>query len=165
MEPFKNLLFLFTGACVGLMLMALTIDTTPKKIVETKEVILPPVEERFSQEKFIDFLLRSNIKHYKIVFAQAVIETGWFKSKSFKTANNLFGMKLATRRATTAVGEYLGHAKYNNWKESVLDYALYQSTYLSKFKSEEAYFAYLKSNYAEDPDYVAKIKSIIRKHF
>jgi uncharacterized FlgJ-related protein len=99
--------------------MSMTIDTTPKEIVKVKEVILPPVESRFSEEKLLILLKELNIKNYQVVYAQAVLETGHFKSKSFKEGNNLFGMKVAKQRPTTAVGEYLGHAKYNSWQESV----------------------------------------------
>jgi uncharacterized FlgJ-related protein len=162
MEPFKHLLIGFVGVSIGLMLMAFTIrEKKPIKIVETKEVILQPVEERFSDLKLLKYLKELNIKFYDIVYAQAVLETGHFKSDSFKNGNNLFGMKVAKQRPTTAIAEYLGHAKYTSWKESVMDYALYQSKYLSKIDSKEEYFSYLEKNYAEDPGYIKKIKSIV----
>jgi flagellum-specific peptidoglycan hydrolase FlgJ len=48
-------------------------------------------------------------------------------------------------------------------KISVLDYALYYSTYLYKLKTEGEYFEYLRQNYAEDPTYVQRLKQIIKK--
>lgn len=164
MEPFKNLLIGFVGVSIGVMLMAFTIKKQkPIKIVETKEIILPVAGEVFSNEALLDYMKKLNMKFYKIVYAQAVLETGHFKSDSFKNGNNLFGMKVAKQRPTTAIGEYLGHAKYSSWKQSVMDYALYQSKYLSKIKSKEEYFSYLQKNYAEDPGYIKKIKSIMGK--
>lgn len=163
MEPFRRLLIAFGGIAFATVIMAATISRDPVKIVETKTntIILPTIEERFSEAKLLAFLQELNIKHYEIVFAQAVLETGHFKSKSFTIGNNLFGMKKARKRATTAIGEYLGHARYKSWKESVIDYALYQSTYLSKLKTKEQYFNYLTENYAEDKRYVELLKKII----
>ena len=65
-------------------------------------------------------------------------------------------------RPTTNKGEENGHAFFNNWKESVLDYAFYQSTYLNKIHTEEEYLKYLGENYAEDSTYVNKILQKIR---
>ena len=45
-------------------------------------------------------------------------------------------MKQARARATTANGTQLGHAYYDDWKESVTDYALYQAAYLNKIRKE-----------------------------
>ena len=161
MEIFRNSLMVFVGISMGLLFMSMTIDTTPKEIVKVKEVILPPVESRFSEEKLLILLKELNIKNYQVVYAQAVLETGHFKSKSFKEGNNLFGMKVAKQRPTTATGEYLGHAKYNSWQESVYDYALYYSKYLSKFSTQDSYLNYLKEHYAEDPTYINKLIKII----
>jgi flagellum-specific peptidoglycan hydrolase FlgJ len=44
-----------------------------------------------------------------------------------------------------------------------VDYGFYSAQYLSNIKSEGEYFQYLGQNYAEDPNYVSKIKQIISK--
>jgi flagellum-specific peptidoglycan hydrolase FlgJ len=72
-------------------------------------------------------------------------------------------MKVATQRPTTNKGEESGHAYYDNWKESVVDYAFYQAKYLSNLKSENEYLQYLKQFYAEDPNYMPKLLEIISK--
>jgi hypothetical protein len=72
-------------------------------------------------------------------------------------------MKEAKSRINTAVGTNLNYAYYQNWKESVYDYAFYQCQYLSQIKTEEEYFSYLESSYAESPEYVASIRSTIQK--
>lgn len=96
------------------------------------------------------------IQHPDIVFIQAQIESAHFKSNIFKENNNLFGMKMAERRKTVAIGVNRGHAKYSSWQASVLDYKLMQKRYAHN-KSRNQYFVYLK-HYAEDDNYVNKIK-------
>jgi flagellum-specific peptidoglycan hydrolase FlgJ len=72
-------------------------------------------------------------------------------------------MKEAALRANLATGTNRGHALYDNWQDSVVDYALYYSTYLYDIKTEGEYFEYLRQNYAEDPTYVERLKSLIKK--
>jgi flagellum-specific peptidoglycan hydrolase FlgJ len=75
----------------------------------------------------------------------------------------MFGMKEAKLRANLAKGTNRGHAYYETWQESVIDYALYYSSYLRSIKTEGEYFEYLRQNYAEDPTYVQRLKQIISK--
>ncbi len=117
----------------------------------------------FSRDKFADMLKTLNVKFPHIVMAQSIIETGAFKSNIFKTNHNLFGMKEANRRITTAQGTQFNHAYYNSWQESVYDYAFFQCRYLSQIQSEEEYFAYLGANYAEASDYVQVVKQTIER--
>lgn len=78
--------------------------------------------------------------------------------------HNFFGIKPATKRPTTNKGENRGHAYFNTWKDCVLDYAFYSATYLNDIKTEKEYLEYLKQNYAEDPNYLNKVKQIINKN-
>lgn len=135
-----------------------------------KEIESIPLEEKieiikqqdtFSVEKLETYLEELNLKYPDIVMAQAIIETGNFKSRIFKENNNLFGMKVAKIRPTTNDGEQHEHAYYNTWRESVLDYALYQSRYLCSLSKDE-YIQYL-SNYAEDSSYTYKVKKLINQ--
>ena len=132
---------------------------------ETKAIILREADKdnEFSPEKLKAYILELNIKYPHIVMAQAEIETGHFTSQIFKENHNLFGMKVATKRPTTNKGEENGHAYYENWKESVVDYAFYSAQYLSDIKTEKEYLQYLSRSYAEDTSYVYKIKNIIDK--
>jgi flagellum-specific peptidoglycan hydrolase FlgJ len=43
-----------------------------------------------------------------------------------------------------------------------MDYALYASSYLKELNTEDKYFQYLSQNYAEDPNYVSKLRKIIQ---
>jgi hypothetical protein len=81
----------------------------------------------------------------------------------FKENNNLFGMKEATQRIYTSKGSQNGHAYYTNWMESLYDYGFYCATYLSSIKQEDEYYNYLSQFYAEDKNYVDKLKTIIER--
>ena len=52
---------------------------------------------------------------------------------------------------------------YNNWKESVMDYALWYSTFAYKCKNEDQLYALLNKQYAEANYYPQALKRIIKK--
>jgi hypothetical protein len=119
--------------------------------------------ERFSEEALIRLLKDCHIKYPHIVLAQAKLESGDFKSKMFRQNSNLFGMKLARQRITTALGEKSGHAYYRDWIDGVHDYGMYQSAMMCNVSNEVEYFAKLDERYAEDTTYINKLKNIIIK--
>lgn len=121
------------------------------------------VNLEFSQENLIQYIKELNIKYPHIVLAQAQIETGNFSSKIFLENHNLFGLKEAKQRATTSKGTKRGHAHFSTWKESVLDYSLFQCKHMGRL-SEKEYYEYLGNNYAEDPGYAEKIKKQANKN-
>ena len=120
-------------------------------------------EREFSEEKLIRKLKELNIRYPHIVLAQAKLESNNYSSRIFIDSHNLFGMKEARTRINLAKGTQYKHAYYNTWQESVLDYAFWMATYGSKCKTEQQYYNLL-NGYAEDPNYQAKLKSIINKH-
>ena len=137
-----------------------------------QNVIELPVEDRwhlvqetrkdtFSVENLTKMLKDLNVRFPHIVMAQAMIESGHFQSNIFRSNHNLFGMKQARARCTTARGTELNHAFYDNWKESVYDYAFFQSRYLNDLRTESAYLDYLDRNYAEAPEYDKAILRVI----
>lgn len=117
----------------------------------------------FTKAKLIDYLKELNVMHPEIVLAQAEWESANFTSQVFKENNNLFGMKQAMFRATTAMGTQYNHAYYKNWKDCVLDYALYQNSYLRTLDTAEEYFSYLQQYYATDPNYVVAVRKLINR--
>lgn len=129
-------------------------------VTPEERMIVIQENDKFTKEKFKEYLLQLNIKFPHIVYAQAVLETGNFNSKIFIANHNLFGMKEARIRATTNLGSEMGHAMYGHWRESVVDYALFQCAFLTKIKTEEGYYQYLKENYAEAPNYVTKVREL-----
>lgn len=119
-------------------------------------------ENTFNEQLLKEYIEELNIAFPEIVFAQAKLESGNFKGKMFLENHNLFGMKKPSIRSTTAKGEQYGHAYYDSWKESVLDYALWSCRYLSNIKTKKQYLDYLANNYAEDTLYIKKLHSIIK---
>lgn len=120
-------------------------------------------EDDFSEELLVQYIKDLNIKFPHVVLAQAKLETGNYSSRIFQENNNLFGMKEASVRCHTSLGTQYKHAFYQNWRESVLDYALYQSTYLSTFKTEKQYYRYLDRSYAESGNYSETLKTIVER--
>lgn len=120
-------------------------------------------EKKFTKENLVQVIKKIKINYPYIVLGQTIVETGHFKSKIFIENNNLFGMKKSSGRITMSDSTHNGHAYYDNWEDSVYDYALYQSTYLRKIKSEEEYFNYLSRSYAESDEYVKLLKQVIKK--
>lgn len=142
----------------------LSLKPAPKSSYNVEDnIILIGDNDDFTEEKLIKLLKELNFKFPHIVLAQAKIESGGYKSKIFKHNHNLFGMREAKVRLTLARGTNRNHAYYNNWRESVMDYALYHATYLSKLKTQDKYFQYLEQYYAESPDYVVALKNIIKR--
>ena len=131
---------------------------------ESELVILESDEDVFSQEALVEELKRLNVRYPHIVLAQAILETGFYDSRIYHENHNLFGMKEARARATTAVGTQLGHAYYDHWKESVTDYALYQAAYLNKLRTEKKYLNYLERNYAEAKNYDKMLVKLIEEY-
>jgi uncharacterized FlgJ-related protein len=129
---------------------------------ETSFIVLNE-HNSFSEKKLIRSIKQLNFNFPHIALAQSKLETGNYNSLIFKENNNLFGLKEAKIRIKTAKGTRKSHAYYEHWTESLIDYALYSATYLSKIKNEEQYFDYLRQNYAEDTLYVTKLQQIIEK--
>jgi len=156
------------GSAVGLF-MIFGIMSTPnviyqtKKVYVTKEVQVDNTVPDLNKENVLAYMKELNIKFPHIVLAQAIIESGTFTSKICKENNNLFGMREARLRISNNLGTKHGHAVYKNWMESVVDYALYQATYLSKCKTESQYYAYLADSYAAGPHYSVTVKKLAEK--
>lgn len=167
-SPRNVFITLFSALGIVVFVVGLCSAIAYKTGVTTGKTTMTPDEmsvvieqiDGFSPEKLHAYLVDLNIKFPHIVYAQAVLETGNFSSAVFKGNHNLFGMKEAKVRPTTNLGTDQGHAVYRTWRESVIDYALYQTAYLSEIHSEEEYYAYLSKFYAEDPSYVSKVQTI-----
>ena len=116
-------------------------------------------------QRLYEQILKSGVKFPEIVFAQAVLESGHFTSSLFERANNLFGMKVPTKRETTAIGSTNGYSKYQHWHDSIYDYKLWQEFLFSKRGelSKAQYYAYLKKWYASDKKYVNKVQNKVKE--
>jgi uncharacterized FlgJ-related protein len=139
----------------------LGLDTSIRLMDTEEKMFIIQSIDPFSEDELITMMRDLNIKLPHIPLAQSMLETGNWKSSMFLENHNLFGMKEATRRVSTAKGSNKGHAYYDTWRESVYDYAFYQCRYLGNIKTEDEYFQYLSASYAEDTSYVNKLKRII----
>lgn len=102
--------------------------------------------EGFSEAKLIEFMDVIEMKHPKIVLAQAKLETGNFKAPRFIKHNALFGFQ-------TSDSDII---KYKSWKESVIAYKCWQ---MKRLKDNEDYYKFLvRVKYAADTNYVKKLK-------
>ena len=129
--------------------------------------------EPFSPELFYE-ALRIYVKYPDIVYRQAVLETGWFKSNVFKDLNNMFGMHYPKDRETTATGwrwgdPYNGRhyrlSRYNNWIDCVKDFAMWQNYWESQGKSLHDYYKFLEElPYATAKNYIKTLKIIENPH-
>lgn len=119
----------------------------------------------------IDEMQDYQIKFKHIVLAQAIHETNSFSSNIYYDCRNLFGMKVASRRATTNTGKCRGHAEYDSYVASVKDYALWQMKYLpyyearhGRVETDEDYYKFLRrQRYAEDDAYIRKLRKWVAK--
>lgn len=103
-------------------------------------------------ELLIDALNYYNVKHPNIVYAQAVLETGNFKSRVCKEYNNLFGLYDSNKK---------DYYRFDHWSDSILGYINYIQY---KYDSSDDYYVFLDDiGYAEDSLYVYKLKRIIDK--
>lgn len=93
---------------------------------------------------------KNNIKYPKIVLAQAILETGWFKSSVCRNKHNLFGL---TNPRTK------DYYEFNHWTESV---KAYYTKVQYRYKSGN-YLLWLRDiGYAEDKGYIRAIIRVMK---
>lgn len=108
------------------------------------------------------FLKSNGVWFPEILLAQAKLESGNYSSSIYRGNNNLYGMKECSKRQTTQTSIKSGYGVYSNWQLSVLDRILWDAFTFRERPTEDEYFEALKS-YAQDTNYIAKIKSMIKK--
>ena len=105
-------------------------------------------------------IIRNDIKHPKIVLAQAILETGWFRSPFCRNRHNLFGL------TNPKTGKYY---EFNHWMESLRAYyTKVQYRYSQKNRINSSDVDYLKwlrdIGYAEDPRYIQAVVQVMKQH-
>ena len=94
-------------------------------------------------------IIRNGILYPKIVLAQAILETGWFRSSVCRNKHNLFGL------TNPRTGKYY---EFNHWTESV---RAYYTKVQYKYKGGNYLLWLDEIGYAEDPNYIISIISIL----
>ena len=105
-------------------------------------------------------IIRNGIQHPRIVLAQAILETGWFRSPLCRNRHNLFGL------TNPKTGKYY---EFNHWTESVRAYyTKVQYRYCQKNQTSTSDVDYLKwlqqIGYAEAPMYIQSVKEIMKRN-
>lgn len=114
---------------------------------------MPSFYNKAPQDGLWEALIYYDIKHPEIVYAQALLETGHFKSMGCTRDHNLFGLYNSRKR------EYY---KFNHWVESV---KAYKEWVQYRYKPPSDYYEFLQRiHYAEDSTYVTILKQIVKKH-
>lgn len=141
--------------CIGILIGGVSVVCLQPK-AEKSEIEAVNIKWRqdhfiLSKENLYNELLAQDIDFPEIVEAQAILETGHFKSYACKECNNLFGLRKGN-------GTYMS---FDHWTLSVSAY----KRYIQKYNHPpEDYYKYLKElGYAEDPNYITILKEIVSK--
>lgn len=139
------------GILLGIML---GLALSPKESESPNIEIVPDIVWRcdhfaLNKENVYRELLIQKVDFPEIVLAQAMLETGNFKSYGCLTRNNLFGLRKKD-------GNYMS---FEHWTFSVAAYKMYIQKYSHP---PNDYYQYLQDlGYAEDPNYITKLKQIV----
>lgn len=95
-------------------------------------------------------IIRNGILYPKIVLAQAILETGWFRSSVCLNKHNLFGL------TNPRTGKYY---EFNHWTESV---RAYYTKVQYKYKGGNYLLWLDEIGYAEDSSYIITIIRLIK---
>ena len=96
-------------------------------------------------------IIRNGILYPKIVLAQAILETGWFRSSVCRNKHNLFGL------TNPRTGKYY---EFNHWTESV---RAYYTKVQYKYKGGNYLLWLDEIGYAEDQDYIIAIMKVVEQ--
>ena len=94
-------------------------------------------------------IIRNGILYPKIVLAQAILETGWFRSSVCQNKHNLFGL------TNPRTGKYY---EFNHWTESV---RAYYTKVQYKYKGGNYLLWLDEIGYAEDPNYIIAVEKLL----
>lgn len=116
-------------------------DDITKSEIHLPELTIPNIYKE---------IIRNGILYPKIVLAQAILETGWFRSSVCRNKHNLFGL------TNPHTGKYY---EFNHWTESV---RAYYTKVQYKYKGGNYLLWLDEIGYAEDPNYLVEIISILK---
>ena len=153
-KVFNVLISLVVGALGAIQMHSCSKGDKPPEIkvvlhIDNKEK-QPDFFSKSPQESLMEALEYYGVKHPQIVHAQAVLETGHFKSDLCLNGNNLFGLYDSKNKK---------YYSFDHWKDCVI---AYKEMIQNKYKPPNDYYNFLESiNYASDKMYINKLKSIV----
>lgn len=153
-KVFNVLISLVVGALGAIQVHSCSKRDKPPEIkvvlhIDNKD-IQPDFFNKLPQEGLMEALEYYEIKHPQIVYAQAVLETGHFKSNVCLNYNNLFGLYDSKNK---------DYYKFNHWTESIV---AYKEWIQKKYQPPNNYYVFLEEiNYASDKEYISILKSIV----
>lgn len=153
-KVFNVLISLVVGALGAIQVHSCSKGDKPPEIkvvlhIDNKD-IQPDFFNKLPQEGLMEALEYYEVEHPQIVYAQAVLETGHFKSKVCLKYNNLFGLYNSKEKR---------YCKFKHWTESVV---AYKEWIQKKYQPPNNYYVFLEEiNYASDKEYISTLKSIV----
>lgn len=136
-----------------------SVDPSNKKVscLYTKESsdtfkVKPKFLTQSPKDGLEEALIYYKVHHADIVYAQAILETGHFKSRVCLEYNNLFGLYNSRKKQ---------YYRFNHWSESVI---AYKNWIQRRYKPSEDYYIFLdRIKYAESIEYIPLLKKIVNK--
>lgn len=159
LSPLFGLLFIVVvsglfGSYIHCIIEKYGAEPKPEELNEEEIVSVKWRQDHFklSEENLYNELVAQGVDFPEIVTAQAILETGHFKSYACLQQNNLFGLR-------DNKGKYMS---FLHWTDAVAAYKKYIQRY--NHPVPEDYYVYLQElGYAEDPQYINKLKQIVNK--
>lgn len=159
-KPNLKLLAFIVTICISLgFTSAVRVNT----IFERIPVVLVSHEDVCDSTNVKTYIQKLHIRFPDVVYRQVLIESGHFSSPIFRGQHNLLGMQVSDGRPTTGKNVGQRFASYDNWKESLVDYALWQAAYASEIQTEGQYYDFLDRIYCEPsagPKYSIRLKQV-----
>ena len=159
-KVFNVLISLVVGVLVVVQVLPyLKEDEPPEiKVIHVVNEEQPDFFSKSSQEGLMEALEYYEVKHPQIVYAQAILETGHFKSDLCLNGNNLFGLYNSKKHR---------YYTFDHWKDCVIAYKeMVQYKYKGdNDKPPNDYYKFLSDiGYAEDAQYIQKLKDIVNRN-
>ena len=159
-KVFNVLISLVVGVLVVVQVLPyLKEDEPPEiKVVHVVSNEQPDFFSKSLQEGLMEAFEYYEVKHPQIVYAQAILETGHFKSDLCLNGNNLFGLYNSKKHR---------YYTFDHWKDCVIAYKeMVQYKYKGdNDKPPNDYYKFLSDiGYAEDAQYIQKLKDIVNRN-
>ena len=122
-------------------------------LVQQDTLTIPEFYNQTAEEGLSSALVYYDLCCPDIVYAQAQLETGYFKSAGCLTDNNLFGLYNS---------ELNRYCRFNHWIESVV---AYKNWIQRRYKPPNDYYDFLERiHYAGDSLYTWKLKQMVKQN-